>query len=154
MFTLLTSGAHVCVQHPRLRYHNLQDYIISFLQSSHNFHYYGNSKLIPHCTKCQEILLFSVSFVFSEVLLPYKVKRLANHHAFRIIRPSPVAGRGKWQPTPAFLPGESQGRRSLVGCHLWGRTESDMTEVTQQQQQQQQQQYLLASRVSAEKSIA
>ena len=24
----------------------------------------------------------------------------------------------KWQPTPVFLPGESQGRRSLVGCHL------------------------------------
>ena len=33
-------------------------------------------------------------------------------------------------PTPAFLPGESQGRGSLVGCHLWGRTESDMTEAT------------------------
>ena len=33
-------------------------------------------------------------------------------------------------PTPVFLPGESQGRRSLVGCHLWGRTESDTTEVT------------------------
>ena len=41
----------------------------------------------------------------------------------------------KWQPTPVFLPGESQGRGSLVGCHLWGRTESDTTEVTQQQQQ-------------------
>ena len=34
------------------------------------------------------------------------------------------------QPTPVFLPGESQGRRSLVGCRLWGRTESDTTEVT------------------------
>ena len=44
--------------------------------------------------------------------------------------------RRKWQPTPVFLPGESQGRRSLVGCRLWGRPESDMTEVTQQQQQQ------------------
>ena len=43
--------------------------------------------------------------------------------------------RRKWQPTPVFLPGESQGRQSLVGCRLWGRTESDMTEVTQQQQQ-------------------
>ena len=30
--------------------------------------------------------------------------------------------RRKWQPTPVFLPGESQGRRSLVGCRLWGRT--------------------------------
>ena len=33
-----------------------------------------------------------------------------------------------------FLPGESQGWGSLVGCHLWGRIESDMTEATQQQQ--------------------
>ena len=32
--------------------------------------------------------------------------------------------RRKWQPTPVFLPGESQGQRSLVGCRLWGRTES------------------------------
>ena len=38
--------------------------------------------------------------------------------------------RRKWQPTPVFLPGESQGRGSLVGCRLWGRIESDMTEVT------------------------
>ena len=38
--------------------------------------------------------------------------------------------RRNWQPTPVFLPGESQGRGSLVGCHLCGRTESDTTEVT------------------------
>ena len=44
--------------------------------------------------------------------------------------------RRKWQPTPVFLPGESQGRWSLVGCCLWGRTESEMTEATWQQQQQ------------------
>ena len=37
---------------------------------------------------------------------------------------------------PLFLPGESQGWGSLVGCRLWGRTESDTTEVTLQQQQQ------------------
>ena len=40
--------------------------------------------------------------------------------------------RRRWQPTPVFLPGESQGRGILVGCHLWGRTESEKTEVTQQ----------------------
>ena len=45
--------------------------------------------------------------------------------------------RRKWQPTPVFLPGESQGWGSLVGCCLWGCTESDMTEAMQQQQQQQ-----------------
>ena len=38
--------------------------------------------------------------------------------------------RRKWQPTPVFLPGESQGQRSLVGCRLWGRTESGTTKAT------------------------
>ena len=38
--------------------------------------------------------------------------------------------RRKWQPTPVFFPGESQGQRSLVGGHLWGRTEPDTTEAT------------------------
>ena len=38
--------------------------------------------------------------------------------------------RQKWQPTPVFLPGESQGPQSLVGCHLWGRIELDTTDVT------------------------
>ena len=38
--------------------------------------------------------------------------------------------RRKWQPTPVFLPAESQGWGSLVGCHLLGCTESDTTEAT------------------------
>ena len=38
--------------------------------------------------------------------------------------------RRKWQPTPVFSPRESQGWRSLVGCCLWGHTESDTTEAT------------------------
>ena len=38
--------------------------------------------------------------------------------------------RRKWQPTPVLLPGESEGWGSLVGCHLWGCTESDTTEET------------------------
>ena len=42
--------------------------------------------------------------------------------------------RRKWQPTPVFLPGESQRRGSLLGCHVWGCTELDTTEVIQQQQ--------------------
>ena len=44
--------------------------------------------------------------------------------------------RRKWQPTPVFLPGESQGQRRLVGCCLWGRTESDTTDATYRHQQQ------------------
>ena len=43
--------------------------------------------------------------------------------------------RRKWQPTPVFLTGESQGWGSLVGFRLWGRTELDMIEATLQQQQ-------------------
>ena len=33
-----------------------------------------------------------------------------------------------WKSTPVFLPGESQGQRSLVGYSPWGRKESDTTE--------------------------
>ena len=43
--------------------------------------------------------------------------------------------RRKWQPTPVFLPGESQGQRSLVGCCLLDRTELDTTEATYQQEE-------------------
>ena len=38
--------------------------------------------------------------------------------------------RRKWQPTPVFLLGESQSRGSLLGCCLWGHTESNTTEAT------------------------
>ena len=44
--------------------------------------------------------------------------------------------RRKWQATPVFLPGESQGRGSLVGYRLWDHMEPDTTDATQQQQQQ------------------
>ena len=43
---------------------------------------------------------------------------------------SETCQRRKWQPTPVFLPGGSQGQRGLVGCRLWGRTELDRTEAT------------------------
>ena len=43
--------------------------------------------------------------------------------------------RRQWQPTAVLVPGESQGQKSLVGCCLCDRTESDTTEVTQQQQE-------------------
>ena len=39
-----------------------------------------------------------------------------------------IPWRRKWHPTPVFLPGESHGQRSLAGCSLWGRKESDTTE--------------------------
>ena len=46
--------------------------------------------------------------------------------------PDPRVGkipwRRKWQPTPVFLPGESHGRRNLVGYSPWGHKELDTTE--------------------------
>ena len=41
-----------------------------------------------------------------------------------------LQGKNQSRPTPVFLPGESQGQKSLAGCRLWGHRESDTTEVT------------------------
>ena len=41
-----------------------------------------------------------------------------------------IPWRRKWQPTPVFLPGESHGRRSLVGYSPRGRKESDTTSLS------------------------
>ena len=64
--------------------------------------------------------------------------------------------RRKWQPTPAFLPGKSQGQGSLVGCPLWDHTELDTTEMTWQQQQlgSKQQRLSLTSFTTEHKNIA
>ena len=55
------------------------------------------------------------------------------HPLFELQGSQKKKGRRQWQPTPVFLPGESQGWQSLLGCRLCGRTQSDMTETTQQQ---------------------
>ena len=41
-----------------------------------------------------------------------------------------IIWRRQWHHTPVLLPGKSHGWRSLVGCRLWGHTESDTTEAT------------------------
>ena len=51
-------------------------------------------------------------------------------HIYRIEYYSVIKWRRRWHPTPVLLPGKSHGWRSLVGCHLWGHTESDTTEAT------------------------
>ena len=56
-------------------------------------------------------------------------RRVRHHWATSLSLFTFLHWRRKWQPTPVFLPGESQGRGSLVGCR-WGRTELDSTEVT------------------------
>ena len=53
---------------------------------------------------------------------------------------SPCVGkipwRKAWQPSPVFLPGESQGQRRLAGYSPWGHKESDKTEVSEHSTQQ------------------
>ena len=61
-------------------------------------------------------------FGLGDVLLLFCFLVFATHWA--------VLRRRQWHPTPVLLPGKSQGKGSLVGCRLWGRTESDTTEVT------------------------
>ena len=61
----------------------------------------------------------------SVVLLRVRHDRAASLSLFTFMH-----WRRKWQPTPVFLLGESQGWGSLVAYCLWGRTELDMTEVT------------------------
>ena len=39
-----------------------------------------------------------------------------------------ILWRREWQSTPALLPGEFHGQRSLAGCSPWGRKKSDTTE--------------------------
>ena len=56
--------------------------------------------------------------------------RVGHHSATSLSLFTFIHWKRKWQPTPVFLPRESQGLRGLVGCCLWGRTESDMTEAT------------------------
>ena len=68
----------------------------------------------------------------THVLMPYSqiIPLPAHHHRVPLALFTFLHWRRKWQPTPVFLPGESQGWGSLVGCRLWGRTESDTTGAT------------------------
>ena len=99
---------------------------------------------------CHEHILYS-NLNLEEKTPETKILSLSNFYEWRLEKPaslkedqlitgnpestekqkSPISSRRrKWQPTPVFLPGVSQGRQSLVGCRLWGRTESDTTEAT------------------------
>ena len=73
----------------------------------------------PSPTESKRLFNTSVSLLLSHIQ-GYRY-HFSKFHIYALV---------KWQPTPVFLPGESQGQRSLVGCCLWGCTESDMTEVT------------------------
>ena len=85
-----------------------------------------------------DCFLSHVREVFSYDLFKYFLRPfLSSYSRTPIIRklvhlmlPQRSLWRRQWHPTPVLLPGESQGPGSLVGCRLWGRTESDTTEAT------------------------
>ena len=70
------------------------------------------------------------------VVLCFFLKRDLSFYFVKFREKQDCSWRRQWHPTPVLLPGKSHGRRSLVGCSPWGRTESDTTEANQQQQQQ------------------
>ena len=69
------------------------------------------------------------SFIYFDFIFVYGVRKKCNFILLHVVVQF-FYWRRKWQPTPVFLTGESQGLGSLVGCHLWGRTELDTTETT------------------------
>ena len=64
--------------------------------------------------------------VFIPIQKKGNAKECSNCHTIALI--SHASQRRQWQPTPVLLPGKSHVQRSLIGCCLWGRIESDTTE--------------------------
>ena len=67
-------------------------------------------------------------FTFTFFWTSLVAQRLKHLHAMEETWVRSLGWRRKWQPTPVFLPRESHGQRSLVGCSPWGLKESDTTE--------------------------
>ena len=78
------------------------------------------------------ICIFIIEIKSSYKGLPWWLRRLSVCLQCGRPRFKPWVGkipwRRKWQSTPVLLPGKSHGQRSLVGCNIWGRKESDTTE--------------------------
>ena len=78
------------------------------------------------CTWLSQKVLY---LVHSMMIKPESLGCISCHSSVRIWGgPLLSLRRRQWHPTPVLLPGKSHGWRSLVGCSLWGRSESDTTE--------------------------
>ena len=90
--------------------------------------------LFPSWTVAGQLCYLPFTLLIVEVSFVEKASLVAQSVCLQCGRPGfdPWVGkipwRRTWQPTPVFLPGESHGRRSLVGYSPWGRKESDVTE--------------------------
>ena len=85
-------------------------FMFAILGTIHNRDFYSNPMLLTQVCSMDHTLRNSVLVEIWRILYPRDWRR-------------------KWQPTPVFLPGESQGQKSLVGCRLGGRTELETTEA-------------------------
>ena len=72
--------------------------------------------------------IFLSSKITADVIADMKLKDTYSLESYD--QPRQHIRRRQSHPTPVLLPGKSHGQRSLVGCCLWGRTESDTTEAT------------------------
>ena len=75
----------------------------------------------PSPTESKRLFYTSVSLLLSRI--QGYCYHLSKFHIYAL-----VYWRRQWHPTPVLLPGKSHGRKSLVGCSPWGRSESGTTE--------------------------
>ena len=109
--------------------------LISWLQSP--------SRVILEPKKVKSLSFHCFLIYFHEVMGPdamtlvfwmLRFKPAFSLSSFTFIKRLLSSSEKAMAPHSVLLPEESQGPGSLVGCRLWGRTESDTTEATQQQQ--------------------
>ena len=127
-FTLLLSGLALCLMDPRCWHHVFQaSCLLSKRKESERrkmkLYLLRKAKVFPKASREQ----LQVNIIKTHLFSRYPFSWPWNY-----VLPS---FRRQWHPAPVLLPGESQGQGSLVGCLLWGRTESATTEATQQQLQ-------------------
>ena len=92
---------------------------------------WGSYSSYPHVTHKETEAQRADNLPHISQLLSVGAQVQTSHSLAGILGSSPEGEwRRQWYPTPVFLPGESHGRRSLVGRRLWGLTESDTTEAT------------------------
>ena len=114
---LTDNNSSVCLKHRRAgfaKYELIPGFTLV------QYHIKKKKKLAFRCRPLGSVLPYTVVLILNNSLL----------NAYNYLYLFTIYWRRKWQPTPVFLFGESQGWGSLVGCRLWGLTESDTTEAT------------------------
>ena len=138
IITHSSSSTNISVYRKMIRYHNINIHTISFkLELDTCQKNCPEQQILAELMKCSAMAPHSSTLAWK---IPWTEEpcRLQSMGSLRVGHSWATSlslftfmhWRRKWQPTPVFLPGESQGQRSLVGCCLWGHTESDTTEAT------------------------